>query len=112
MKQFLLSNIALVIGVLSLISGLTNPSWLLVAGIMIILGTLVYQSAKKRKLGLVKDAIIRKVIEIISLIIVLFLALAKENWFDLMYENPMPYLIIPVWILGAYFYIIFLKPKK
>ena len=112
MKQFLLSNIALVIGVLSLISGLTNPSWLLIAGIMIILGTLAYQSAKKRKLGLAKDTIIKKVLEIISIIIVLFLALAKENWFDLMYEDPLPYLIIPVWVLGVYLYIVFLKPKK
>ena len=51
-KKHLGSTAALVVGVISLVSGLANPGALIVAGQIIILGALAYRSAKND--GLVK----------------------------------------------------------
>ena len=97
MKQHLGSTLALVLGVLALISGLTNQNSLLIAGPITILGALSFRSAKNRKLGNVKDTNARKFFEIgaISVIGLLFF-MQNDLRFQIM-TNPVPTFVIPVW---------------
>jgi len=112
MNKFLLSNIALVVGVLALITGITSPSALGIAGAVIILGTLAYQSAKKRKLGLVKNTTLRKTTEGIIIVITFLIIFLQTDIQRLIIEDPVPNILIPIWVWGAYFIIVFRKPKQ
>ena len=76
LSKILNSDVALIIGVLILLSGIGamssgSPSGggNFVAGLVITIGVLAYKSAKKRKLKLVKDTQLRKGLEIIAIII-------------------------------------------
>ena len=112
MNKFLWSNIALAIGILAIVAGITNPSSLLIAGLVITLGTLSYQSAKKRKLGIVKNTQLRKTIEIISIVATFLIIFLQKNLQELIYQDPVPNILIPIWVWGAYFNIIFHKKPK
>ena len=111
MKKHIGSTIALVLGVLSLISGLTKPSALLIAGPIIILGALAYRSAKKRILGEVKDGLLRKGLEVAAILIIVAAVLLQSDLTNRMMTDPVPNLIIPLWAIVAYI-IIVLKSKK
>lgn len=113
MSKFLGSNIAIILGILLVGVG-ANPGAIdtSIAGIVVILGALAYQSAKKRKLGLVKNTTLRKIVEAITIIITFFIIFLKSNVWELMYYNPVSNILIPIWVWGAYFTIIFFKRKK
>ena len=111
MKKNLGSTIALVLGVLSIISGLAKPNSVFTAGIIIIIGALAYRSAKKRKLGEAPDSILRKSLEVLSLLIILALVLLQNNVVYYIVTDPFPNLIIPLWAITAYL-IITLKKQK
>jgi len=64
------------------------------SGLLIIIGSLSYKSAKKRKLGLVKNNGIRQYMEIAGLMICFVLAIYQDNLF-------MNYVFL-VWIVSGY----------
>lgn len=105
------STIAIVLAVLSLITGLTQPNVAYInAGIIMLIGALAYRSAKKRSLGEVKDTTVRKAIELTGITIIILLIVLQKNLLDLLFLDPVPNFIIPVWALIAYL-IAFLKKK-
>ena len=117
MKKHIGSTIALWIGVLYGLSGLTrivNPEqgggdfW---GGIIVILGALAYRSAKKRKLGEVKSSSVRKANEVGAIISMLAIVLLQTNLPNNIIDNPFPNLIIPLWAIVAYIVIVLKKQK-
>jgi len=111
MKKHLGSTIALGIGVLSVVYGLTKPSSTLIAGIIIILGALAYRSSKKRKLGEIRGSSIRKVLEVCAIVIIIAAVLLQKDLTYHIATDPVPTLIIPLWAIIAYF-VIALKKQK
>ena len=113
MKFFLLSNISLTIGILAILAGIANPNGsLLVMGPVIVLGVLSYQSAKKRKLNLVKNTILRRFVEGVLILATFLLIFLQKNLAELMYEDSVTNILVPIWVWGAYFNAIFSKPKQ
>lgn len=106
------SDVALLIGFLFLLTGVANPSSIAIAGVVIILGVLAYKSAKKRKLKLAKDTILRKVLEAVAIVVTFLIIFLQKNVQELMYQDPITNTLIPIWVWGAYFYMIFSKPKQ
>jgi hypothetical protein len=73
---------------------------------VVILGALVYKSAKKRKLRLKPNSLIRISLEIIAIILILASVLmANTDIKRFIAEDPVPFLIW-VWSLTAYLYIV------
>lgn len=101
-KNFWGSYAALVLGLFSLMGGAANPSLLIGAWYMII-GSLAYMSAKKRKMRLVEDTSQRKTFELIGIAIICFFVLLT-NKADIV-NDPFPHLVLPAWALIAYFVI-------
>lgn len=122
MKKHLGSTIALVIGVLSVISGisiLAKPSNIpdldtkniLDTGIIIILGALAYRSAKKRKLGTVKSTILLQCYEIAAICIAVAIVMLKSNLKYRIATEPVLYFLM-LWVVIAYIIISFKTSKK
>jgi hypothetical protein len=101
-RQFLGSTVALALGLLSLAAGLTHPSSLLLAGVVIVLGALAYRSRKRRLLRLVAPLRFRLLVEIVALIVALAAVLLQRDALAQMYFDPVPNVIIPIWIVLAY----------
>jgi len=112
MKKHIGSTVALVIGVLSVLSGLAKPGAILFSGVVIILGALAYRSAKKRVLGEVKSTLIRKVMEIIAIVIAMASVLLQNNLLKAIESDPVPNLIIPLWVLIAYIVMFIRNPVQ
>jgi len=106
MIKHLGSTIALILGALAFISGITNiekGSNLIIGGPIIILGALAYRSAKKRKLGEVRDSLLREVLEIAAIgIITAAIVFQKGDLKFLIANDPLTNLIIPLWAIIAY----------
>lgn len=111
MKKHIGSMIALTLGILVLVSGLTKPISSLLAGIFIILGALAYRSAKKRILEEVENTLLRKGLEVSALVIIATAVLLQNNLKSLIATDPVPNLVIPIWAIIAYI-IIASKTKK
>lgn len=114
MKKNIGSTIALVIGILAIVSGLsnlTNTSNTLISGIIITLGTLAYRSAKKRKLGGINPSLLRQALEIFAIVIIIALILLKKNLKNNIITEPVQTLIIPLWAIFAYLNIAFKNIK-
>ena len=104
MKKHIGSTIALILGFLSFAGSVANPSNLsgLIAGPVIILGALAYRSAKKRKLGEVRNTALRKGLELLALIMIAAAILLQNDLKNLIAADPVPNLIIPLWAIIAY----------
>lgn len=111
-KRFLGSNIALVFGILSFLGGLVNPNSGLIAGAIMILGSLAYKSAKKRMLGLSAPSSAKQTLEILAIVAILLIVLLQNNIKVLMINDPVPNLIIPVYALVAYIVIFSHQSQK
>src|SRR5262245_21613269 len=117
------STVALLLGCLSVISGIVNVAsvptsttsapkgGVLIAGLVMILGALAYRSAKKRKLGEAKSTLTRQAIEAALLLLICLLILAQNNLKHLIITDPVPNLIIPLWAILAYL-VIALGPRR
>ena len=112
MKNHIGSSLALILGVLTLIIGLTKPSGLLVTGIVIILGALSFRSAKRRKLAEVNNSLLRKGLEITAIAIIVFAIIFQGNLKYLIATDPVPNLVIPLYAIIAYLIIVFKKSKS
>ena len=110
-KKFLGSNIALILGVLTIFAGLAYPSGTLFAGIYIVLGALAYKSLKARKIGLVQNSKLRPTLEVGAIIVVTLLILMQNDLQENMYNDPIPNVIIPLWIIIAYLLLYFRKDR-
>jgi hypothetical protein len=69
---------------------------------VIILGSLAYKSRKKRLLGLAPSSRVRGALEIAALVVICALILLQRNFANQLYTDPVPNLIIPLWVLLAY----------
>ena len=118
MKKHIGSTIALILGVLSFASGVNfisgvksgSPSGL-VTGPVIILGALAYRSAKKRKIGEVNNTRLRKGLEMLAVVMIAAAILLQKDLINLIYTDPVPNMIIPLWAIIAYTVIAF-KTRK
>ena len=70
-----------------------------------VIGAWAYKSAKYRMNGLIKDGIVRKSLEIFSIIIIFIIIYSQNNILDRIRLHPVPNLIAPIWAFIAYFFI-------
>jgi multisubunit Na+/H+ antiporter MnhB subunit len=103
MKKHIGSTVALVLGVLLFLSGLTQEGGNVITGIVVILGALAYRSSKKQKLGEVKRSNVRRALEIAALMILAALVFLQNDIVELIENDPVPNLLIPFWAFAAYF---------
>jgi hypothetical protein len=93
------STLSLVVGLLMIASGITNAG---IAGILVglaaVIGGVIYQSAKKTRLGLVGSSRIRSVLEGLGIIAIIGLL----GRLALRYNGSPWTIIIPLWALAAY----------
>ena len=100
-KRLFLSTLALVLGIVTLAAGaIQGQESLKVGGIYMILGALAYRSAKKVKLEIIKPSTTRFVFELVEMAIIAVLIWFTEK--DLAVNDPVPYLVIPIWAIIAY----------
>ena len=123
MLRHLGSTVALVLGVLGLLTDLVllqrgaagpggiGDSGMLIGGPIMILGALAYRSAKKRLLGQVPSSKARRICEAVALLLILGVVLLHDNLRYFIANYPVPYLVIPVWALVAYAFVGFRSPK-
>ena len=114
--RFLGCNVALGIGVLSLIGGVATVAKGgqgdgALAGLSIILGALAYRSRKKVLLGMVSASRIRRVVEISFILVILCAVLFQNNVGAKIYNDPVPNVIIPLWALVAYIWVSFRRQR-
>ena len=109
MKIFKFINVdsALGLGIISVLAGISQQSNLLVAGIYIILGSLAYKSAKRRRLGIAQPSKVKFILELVA-IGVIFILVLLTNRVEI-YNDPFVNLLIPIWAVIAYFVISFKK---
>lgn len=98
-QNFLGSYLALVLGLFSILGGMTDKD-MLAAGWYMVLGSLAYMSAKKRKMGMVSDSIQRKTFELIAIAIIFMLVLYTNR--EDMIEQSFHYVVLPAWAIIAY----------
>ncbi len=111
MKKHIGSTIALVIGALLIASGAANLSPALISGLTIVLGALAYRSAKKRKLADVSNSALRLTIEIVGVVLSILIVFLQKDLKHLITSDPVPNLLIPLWVLIAYL-VVSLKKNK
>lgn len=112
MKKHLGSTCALIIGVLSMASGIAKPGSLLISGLIITLGALAYRSAKKRWLSEATQSLLRKSLEAIGIIAIVAVVLLQNNLKALIASEPISNLVIPLWAITAYLVVAFKKSKS
>jgi hypothetical protein len=107
--QFFYSTIALWMGWLVFISGITQRIQIarpqgdnLFLGVVMLLGIYAYRSQKRRKLGIKANSKLRQILEISALLFVIILTLFPQNVIYIMLQNPVSRLTAPIWILVAY----------
>ena len=111
------SSLALVIGVLSIVSFFSQASknttntYMLTTGFVIIFGALAYRSAKKRKYNESKRPRLNFILELIAMAVIILLIVMQKNLLDLMYFHPVHYLKIPLWTIIAYLIILYKKKE-
>lgn len=71
------------------------------SGPVMILGALIYRSAKKRR-ETQGNNFVRVIGELAGLLAILFLAFGQNDLRERLVTDPVPNLIIPVWALIAY----------
>ena len=115
MKKHIGSTIALVVGVLAILTGITQMKQgvagnMLVSGPMIVLGALAYRSAKKRLLGQVKPATLRRLLEGAALVVIVLMVAMHNDLKDAIATDPTTFVLVPVWALVAYALVGFRSP--
>ncbi len=101
------STLSLVLGVLMFLGAvgqITNPNGNhggLVSGPIMIVGALIYRSAKKRRETQGKN-VVRMIAELAGFATILFLAFGQNNLQQRQVTDPATNLMVPVWALIAY----------
>ena len=115
-NKFYGSNITLILGILHFagsISRIANGDTASdpLAGLCMILGSLSYKSLKKRKIGIVKNSIVRQSFESLALLAIIALVVLQRDFLTHLVIDPVPNLLIPLWIFAAYG-VVFFKTQK
>ncbi len=112
MKKHLGSTIALVLGVLTFAAGITQlQGSLIITGPIIFVGALAYRSAKKRNLGEAKNSLLRKFLEALAIVAIIAAVLLQKDLGRQIATDPIPHLIIPLWVIIAYVIGVLKRPK-
>ncbi|SJZ35245.1 hypothetical protein SAMN02745126_00576 [Enhydrobacter aerosaccus] len=90
----------------------TGDGDLIVSAPIVLLGALAYRSAKKRMLGQVPSTTLRRICEAVALLCIVALVCSTANFIKLMAIQPVHYVLIPAWVLIAYLFVGFRKPKE
>jgi hypothetical protein len=112
MKKHIGSTVALVLGMLMVVSGLVNPGQILTAGVITLLGAFAYRSAKKRKLGDVENTKFRKFVELALMFLIILMVTLQNDLKHQIATDPFPTAVIPLWTFIAYSVISLRKIKK
>ena len=125
-SKFLLSTLALIFGWLAWLGscagimrrateGVTEPeaSTTPLLGLQIILGTLAYRSVKRTKLGIREESVLRRIGELVALILVWLPSywLVWINNPSLWGADPMGNVMVPLWSYIAYLVIVMKRPQ-
>lgn len=89
---------------LGAVGQITNPDARLgglVGGPVMVIGALLYRSAKRRK-NTQTGSTLRVLLELIGLAMILFIAFGQNDLNQRIIADPVPNLVIPVWALIAY----------
>lgn len=100
------SKTSFIFGVLLTLGGFQNFD-LFAPGISVIVGTLAYVSAKKRKLGVTQSSKIKQILEIFCLLLIVFVVAWQNDLVRIIVNNPFPNIFIPAWIITAYLTVVF-----
>lgn len=93
------------LGILLFLLGIgTQTIHYAVGGIILLIGSAVYKSAKARKLGTVKNSFLRISSEIVALFVLVIILLFQPNAHVVNVEEPIGFFIL-IWILTAYIYL-------
>lgn len=117
MKRHIGSSVALGIGFLVLAVGCSNLGKgddsrnFTIMGPMIVIGALAYRSAKQRYLGEVTPTLLRRLSELLGIIIIVLMVVAHRNLNYYLATQPVVFLLTPFWAFVAYAIIAFRKPK-
>jgi len=106
-RQFIGSQLALVLGISGMLGGITAISEggttdSLFSGPVMVLGAAAYSSRKRRLLGLKPGTAARKTFEGICLALVTAMWLGLSDLGEAIATSPVAHLVIPVWALIAY----------
>jgi hypothetical protein len=115
-RRHLGSTLAFLIGCLAIIGGLSvlaerGGAGTLIAGFVMVLGSMAYRSAKKRWLGEAKATMTRQVLELIAVALICAAILSQNNLMHVIATDPVPNVVIPVWAIMAYI-VIALMPRE
>ncbi|MCK4785506.1 MAG: hypothetical protein KAV87_17265 [Desulfobacteraceae bacterium] len=124
-QKFIGSTIALVLGWLCLVRGLalvasqqlsqemrSTEHAILVAGLIMILGSTAYRSAIRRKYGVKPDSTASIILEFLLLVICLLAVLLQRDLTDRIYNHPIFLVVVPIWVFIAYTIAFFKKSIK
>ncbi len=104
------STIGIIMGVLLFLIPLGSPelmdSGYFTTGILLIIGSLAYRLKKKQLLSG------KKKLPIFEIIVVILLLLHLSVGFSSAFKHPINFLLIPAWIVVAYFVLLFTRNKK
>ena len=109
-------NIALVLGVLAFLGGISRmaqgtKSADPLAGVIIIVGAIVYKSIKKRRYSLIESTKLRNGVELLGLIFIIVALLFQNNFLFRLQHHPVTNFIIPIWVFIACGIMFFKKIK-
>lgn len=111
--KYLGTNICFYLGCLHFISGFSPPMSehikYTISGLIIILCSKAYKSAKMRLNGDQENSNIRVAIETGAVVVSFLLVALQNNLGNIIYADPLPNLIIPIISIAPYIYIRFKK---
>lgn len=116
-KNFIGSMVVLIFGIVTTVGALTNPNPSTdigdsLLGLYIIVGTLVYRSAKERRLGLVESTNKRKIVELLALAILVVIFFRTQKILQYIQDGNVTNIVIVVWVIIAYLFAISTGQKK
>ena len=111
MKNHLWTNLAIVLAVLSWVSGIQALSGNMLAGEVMLLSALACRSANKRKLMEVESTNKRMIYETVLIVAMVLLVILQNGLKDRIATDPVPNFVIPV-ICFMFYALAFYKARK
>ena len=109
MVKHLGSTLAIILAVLLFLTGTNAIAYGqgdatgLTSGPMVLLGALAYRSAKKVRIGDVSAGSVRTALELVAMAVVILLWIGQNDLKSQIANHPVPSLIIPLWLIIAFF---------
>lgn len=104
LSEIFSSTTAMIIGVLIFVSSIGGNYGNFITGLIIVIGTLAYQSVSKRKSSN-SNGYLRIFLEISGIVSILLVILLQKDLTKVMVENPITNIIIPAILVGSYIYV-------